>query len=65
MFIITDPTGNFPFRSHCNDIDTAADIIMGITGVDQDYEDSAKVMSNMRFGDTYIHARYVIECIKD
>ena len=65
MFIISDPTGKFPFRNRTNDIDTAADIIMGITGVDEDYDDSAKIMSNMHLGEKYSCDRYIIECVEE
>lgn len=65
MFIISDPTGKVPFRHHSEDIKTAADIIVGITGEERDYELSQHIMSDMVWGDTYDNGRYHIDCMSE
>lgn len=65
MFIISDPTGKIPYRHRSGDIETAADIIVGITGEERDYELSQHIMSDMVWGDTYDNGRYHIECTSE
>lgn len=48
-----------------NDIDTAADVIMGMTGNDEDYKRTAEIMANMKFGDTFYSETFMIQCIPD
>ena len=64
MFIISEFTNGKSTRYYANDITTAADIILGITGKKNDYIDAIKAMSDMKFGDKYISSAYVINCIE-
>ena len=50
MFLICQKGGH---RHWCNDIDTAADIVYGITGDYEDYERVATIMGNMKFNDHF------------
>lgn len=65
MFIITDNTRKNPSQYRVNDINTGADIILGITGEEQDYQEAAKIMGNMRFGDNHISDKYTINCVRE
>lgn len=65
MFIISDPTGKTPFRHRTEDIETAADIVFGITGEDLDYEIAKSAMENMSNNDYYADDRYSITCIDE
>ena len=65
MFIISDPTGKTPFRHRTEDIETAADIIFGITGEERDYEVSQYIMGDMHWDDYYKNDRYKVVCIKE
>lgn len=47
------------------DIDTAADVIMGMTGDDKDYERTVAIMGNMRFGDTFYSETFMIQCVPE
>lgn len=63
MFLVRFASG---ILAHVNnylyDADTAADLIFGITGVEEDYDKSFVVMSEMQFGDVFETDTYVIEC---
>lgn len=65
MFIISEFTNRKSTQYDVNDINTAADIILGITGKKNDYIDAIKAMSDMKFGDKYISSAYAINCIED
>lgn len=65
MFIISDPTGKTPFRHRTEDIETAADIVLGITGEDLDYEVARSIMESMSNDDHYADDRYSITCIDE
>ena len=69
MFIVKDLTGEIPFRHHTNDSETAADIVLGMTGEQNDYNNALTVMSTMNFGDVFISksrgGTYSIECVTD
>ena len=69
MFIIKDLTGKVPFRHRTNDVETAADIVMGITGGEIDYKNVLQVAGTMHFGDVFISktqdSMYSVECVTD
>lgn len=65
MFLITDPTDKFTFRCACNDVDTAADIILGITEVDEDYWRALGIMEGMKFNESYLGNGFIIECVTE
>lgn len=65
MFIITDPTGKVPFRHRTEDIETAADIVLGITGNELDYEVAKTAMECMSNNDHYTDDRYSITRIDE
>lgn len=65
MFLIIDPTGKNKFRHISNDVETAADIVLGITDIDEDFWRSMKIMEEMQFGDIYFSERFVIECMSE
>lgn len=48
-----------------NDIDTAADVIMGMTGNDKDYERTSAIMGNMTFGDEFHAKTFTIQCVPE
>lgn len=64
MFLIFDRIKKTPPRKTEN-IKTAADIIVGITGEERDYELSQHIMSDMVWGDTYDNGRYHIDCMSE
>lgn len=49
----------------CNDIETAADIIFGETGDEQDYERMQYIMGNMKTNELFHGKRMVIPCYKE
>ena len=65
MFVITFKKDHF--THHMNDVDTAADVIMGVTGKDQEYERTLAIMGNMLIGDMFIsnESGFVIQCVED
>lgn len=65
MFIVIDTTGKMPYRNHTNDIETAADIVLGITGEDKDYDQALYIMSGMKWGDTFSNDRFAIMCYNE
>lgn len=65
MFIVIDTTDKMPYRNHTNDIKTAADIVLGITGEDKDYDQALYIMSGMKWGDTFSNDRFAIMCYNE
>lgn len=61
MFMIT--TKSCTYR--CNDIDTGADIILGETGDERDYERMKYIMGNMKFDELFHGKDFVIQCFED
>lgn len=61
MFMIT--TKSCTYR--CNDIDTGADIILGETGDECDYERMKYIMGNMKFDELFHGKDFVIQCFED
>lgn len=47
------------------DIDTAADVIMGMTGNDEDYKRTAAIMGQMTFGDMFYGQTFIIQCVPE
>ena len=65
MYIIIDPTGRIPYRHHSEDIKTAADIVLGFTGEDKDYNQALYIMGGMQWGDTFSNDRFTIICYNE
>lgn len=65
MFVVIDTTEKMPYRNHTNAIKTAADIVLGITGKDEDYDQALYIMSGMRWGDTFSNDRFAIMCYNE
>lgn len=65
MFLITDPTNKFTYRCACNDIDTAADIILGITKKDEEYWRALTIIGEMKFNESYLGNGFIIECVTE
>ena len=64
MFIICAPESRYRHKS--NDVYTAADIILGLTGDDKEYTRSLNIMGNMLIGDIFdSEGKYTIFCVKD
>lgn len=49
----------------CNDINTAADIIYGETGNENDYERMKYILGNMKFDEMFHGKDFVIQCYKE
>lgn len=63
MFIITDNTKTTPYVYESNDIKDVGDIIIGITGMQEEGRQAQRICSNMAFGDRFATSRgYEIEC---
>ena len=62
-FVIT--IKNNRFTHHMNDIDTAADVIFGYTGKEQDYERTKAIMGNMLVDDMLVSPEFVIQCVEE
>lgn len=62
MFIIITPGSKY--RHHTNDVRTAADIILGLTNEDNEYDRSLNIMGNMLVGDVFDSKdKYTILCV--
>ena len=61
MFLITINRRSYP----CNDINTAADIIVGGTGDEYDYDRMKYILSNMKFNELFRGINFVIQCFED
>lgn len=70
MFIVT----NYSMKQHIpmkyrasklNDIKDVIDMVIGITGDEQDGVEAGVIASNMKFGDIHSARRYRIECVKE
>ena len=61
MFMITIHKRTY----HCNDVKTAADIIFGETGDEQDYKRTKYIMGNMKFDELFHGKDFVIQCFID
>lgn len=64
MFVISKADGT-GFRHHCNDIDTAADIVLGLTGDEEDYKRVANIMGDMKFTDIFSTKGLIIMCVPE
>lgn len=63
MFIIHHENSN---RNHIsNDIDTAADVLYGLTGREEDYTKIKNIMANMNYGDIFVGDTYEVLCKED
>lgn len=66
MFIITDCTVSPAKSTICNDINTAYDLLIGITNEESVSKVGLNTMGHMKFGDVYIASPYyIIDCIPD
>lgn len=67
MFIVQDLTHSY--RHITNDVETAADIVLGITGDDRDYQYVNFVAGRMTFGDIFMShgsgGTYSVQCVKE
>lgn len=63
MFYLMFKGSNVTHRM--NDIDTAADVIMGMTGDEKDYKRTAAIMGNMTFGDAFYSKTFMIRCVPE
>lgn len=61
MFMITTKKRSY----NCNDINTAADIILGETGDERDYERIQHIMGNMKFDELFHGEKFVIQCYEE
>ena len=48
-----------------NDVNTAADIILGETGDECDYERMKYILGNMKFNELFRGENFVIQCFED
>ena len=63
MFLVRFTSGMLAHvNNYLYDVATAADLISGITGVEEDYDKTFAVMSEMQFGDVFETDAYTIEC---
>lgn len=64
MFVITTPESNR--RYHERDIVTAADVILGLTGDDEERDRALIIMGNMCFDSVFdVWDKYTIVCIPE
>lgn len=52
-------------RMITNDIDTLADIVLGLTGNGDDYAKVAHIAGEMNFGDVFVSKDYAIRCMEE
>lgn len=50
---------------HCNDVNTAADIILGETGDERDYERIKYIIGNMKFAELFYGKNFIVQCYKE
>ena len=63
MFKIAEISKYLPKCYDCDDVKTAADIILGITGEQEEADSALTIMGVMRHGDWYTRSdKYVIRC---
>ena len=60
MFIIK--FYNSSYIHHLYDVNTAADVILGLTGDTTEFDRSLAIMGNMRLGEVFFGGSYSIEC---
>ena len=65
MFLIGDFEGRTSFKHRCNDVDTAADVLYGLTGCYEDYTRAKFILGNMLFEDTFVTRGYYIRCVPE
>ena len=63
MFIITVPDSGF--KHYVYDIATGADIIVGLTNKDGEYDRAFSIMGNMRLGEMFFTDEYFIMCMPE
>lgn len=64
MFVIIARENRW--RHHVYDVQTGADVILGLTGDDREYERSLNIMGNMRIGDIFDSPdTYMILCVEE
>ena len=65
MFIVTDYTRATPYRMLSEDIKDVGDIVIGITGKEEDGIKAMKIASEMGFGGIHTDNWYRIECVEE
>lgn len=66
MFVVTDHTYKPCKKYEVNDIKTVADIVVGITGNEEDGLKVEILCGDMYFGDTHIsRAGYTVDCVRE
>ena len=63
MFILT--TIHSKHRNHLYDIDTLEDVVLGLTGDEDEAERIAAVAGNMRLGDVFSNSELYLKCVNE